>query len=143
MKRATLFLAPLLLLSFMGVQPAAARGFKVIVNRQCDVTSLSKKQVSRLFLKKVKSWDNDLRVLPVDLPLDSSARESFSKEVLGKAPVAVKAYWQQRVFSGRDVPPPEKDSDATVEAFVRTNPGAIGYVSADANVHGVKVVTIE
>jgi len=143
MKRISLFLLPLLALLFAGARPAQADEFKVIVNSQLNVTSLTKKEVSRLFLKKVKSWDNDVKVMPVDLPIDAPARESFSKVVLGKDPGAVKAYWQQRVFSGRDVPPPERDSDASVAEFVRNNPGAIGYVSANANVSGVTVITVQ
>lgn len=142
MKRMILLLVPILLLSFMSIPSAKTTGFKVIVNPDTDVTSLTKKQVSRLFLKKVKTWDNDLNVVPVDLPSSADAREIFSKQVHGKSVNAVQAYWQQRVFSGRDVPPPEKESDASVVEFVRNNPGAIGYVSADADVRGVKVIAV-
>jgi len=142
MKRLIILLAPILLLSFMSIPSAKTTGFKVIVNPDTDVSSLTKKQVSRLFLKKVKTWDNDVKVVPVDLPSMADVRGEFSKEIHGKSVSAVKAYWQQRVFSGRDVPPPEKESDASVVAFVRNNPGAIGYVSEDADVRGVKVVAV-
>ena len=47
------------------------------------------------------------------------------------------------MFSGRDVPPLEKDSDASVINFARNNPGAIGYVSENAKVNGVRVVIIK
>jgi len=137
-----ILLVPVLLLSFMSIPSAQTTGFKIIVNQGTDITSLTKKQVSRLFLKKVKTWDDDLKVAPVDLPSTADVRGIFSKEIHGKSVSAVKAYWQQRVFSGRDVPPPEKESDASVVAFVRNNPGAIGYVSEDADVRGVKVVAI-
>ena len=70
-------------------------------------------------------------------------RGSFSKAIHGKSVSAVKAYWQQRVFSGRDVPPLEKDSDASVVNYVRNNPGAIGYVSENADVRGVRVIVID
>ena len=142
MKRMTILLVPILLLSFMGMASAKTTGFKIIVNQDSDVTSLTKKQVSRLFLKKAKTWDNDLKVAPVDLPSGTDARGNFSKEIHGKSVAAVKAYWQHRVFSGRDVPPPEKESDDSVVAFVRNNPGAIGYVSENADLRGVKVVAV-
>ena len=129
------------MLSFMGMASAKTTGFKVIVNQDSDVTSLTKKQVSRLFLKKVKTWENDLKVTPVDLPSGSDARGSFSKAIHGKPVSAVKAYWQHRVFAGR-CSPPERASDASVVEFVSTNPGAIGYVSENAKVGGVKVIVI-
>jgi hypothetical protein len=40
------------------------------------------------------------------------------------------------------VPPPEKDDDAAVLAFVRHNRGAIGYVSAHAPMTGVKTIMV-
>jgi ABC-type phosphate transport system substrate-binding protein len=143
MKRMIILLVPMLLLSFLGMPSAKTQGFKVIVNTNSDISSLSKREVSRLFLKKDKSWDNDLAVTPVDLPGAADARVAFSRAIHGKTVSAVRAYWQQKVFSGRDVPPLERDSDASVVAFVRNNPGAIGYVSDDADVHGVKVINIE
>jgi len=52
-------------------------------------------------------------------------------------------YWQQQIFSGKDVPPSNKSSDDDVIAFVKSNPGAIGYVSGSAAVAGVKVVAVK
>ena len=71
-------------------------------------------------------------------------RQSFSQAVLGKAPAAVRSYFQQLLFSGRGVPPVEKGSDADVLAFVRANPGGVGYVSAATPTgDGVKVLKLE
>ena len=53
------------------------------------------------------------------------------------------AYWQTLVFSGRDVPPVVRHSDEEVLSFVRTQPGAVGYVSAGASTEGVRVLTLE
>jgi ABC-type phosphate transport system substrate-binding protein len=143
MKRTIILLVPILLLAFLGTPTAKTQGFKVIVNSSTDISSLSKREVSRLFLKKVKTWDNDLKVSPVDLSSKDEARQMFSKEIHGKSVSAIEAYWQQRVFSGRDVPPPERSSDASVVDFVRHNPGAIGYVSETADVRGVRVIDVQ
>ncbi len=121
---------------------AQAATFKVIVNNSVSASSLSKKAASDLFLKKTTKWENGAAVLPVDQIDSSSAREGFSKAVHGKTAAAVKSYWNQQIFSGRDVPPVEKKSDAEVLAFVRSTPGAIGYVSDAAAVDGVRVVTV-
>jgi ABC-type phosphate transport system substrate-binding protein len=62
--------------------------------------------------------------------------------VLKRSVAAVKSYWQQKVFSGQNVPPPELDSDQQVVTFVLRNPGAVGYVSSAANVEGVKTLSL-
>ena len=56
---------------------------------------------------------------------------------------AVKLYWQQAVFSGRDVPPPELDSEQEVVRFVLRNPGAIGYVSDGADIGAARALPLK
>ena len=130
---ATLLLLPL---------SASAAPFKVIVNNAVNVSSLSKKEVSDLFMKRAPKWSNGTPVVPVDQSDRSAVRDEFSKTIHGKPTAAVKSYWQQQIFSGRDVPPVEKASDAEVLAMVRSNPGAVGYVDAAADTGGVKVLTV-
>jgi ABC-type phosphate transport system substrate-binding protein len=121
---------------------AESRGYKVIAHPSNPATSLPREQVARYFLKKLTSWPSGAAVMPVDLAKDSPARASFSEGVLEKSVAEVTAYWQQQIFSGRGVPPPEKRTDAEVVAFVESTPGAIGYVSEAAAVGGAKVIRI-
>ena len=124
--------------------PAASQqsGYAVIVNEANSVATLSAEEVSKIFFKKTHRWTNGQDVVPVDLPESAPAREAFSAAVHGKSVGAVRAYWQQQIFSGRAVPPAEKPSDEQVVAFVRATPGAIGYVSAGASLSGVKRVQV-
>jgi ABC-type phosphate transport system substrate-binding protein len=122
---------------------ASAAGYKVIVNNANETTSLAKKELSQLFMKKTAKWGNGTPVVAVDQTEKSPARERFTQEVHGKSVAAVKSYWQQQIFSGRDVPPVEKNSDAQVVAFVKQNAGAVGYVGETADTAGVKVVGVQ
>ena len=121
---------------------APAAGLKVIVNNAVQVDGLSKRETSDLFLKKTPRWTNGVAVVAIDQSDRSPVREEFSKTVHGKPAAAIKSYWQQQIFSGRDVPPVEKASDSEVVAAVRANPGAVGYVDGAADTAGVKVVPI-
>lgn len=122
--------------------PAAARAQTVVVNAANSTASLSSAQVQAIFLKKVKSFPNGAAATPVDQ--SGALRNTFSQKFLGKGASAVQAYWQQQIFSGAGVPPAEKAGDDAVLAFVRSNPGAIGYVSAGAALgSGVKAVTVQ
>jgi hypothetical protein len=49
---------------------------------------------------------------------------------------------QQRIFAGRGLPPPELESDEAVLRYVRSRPGAVGYVSERAELGGVKVLGV-
>jgi len=119
-----------------------ANGVRVIVNSSNPTTTISKANVSRLFLKKAKKWEHGTAVHAVDQKASSSIREAFSRFVHGKSASANKAYWQKQIFTGRGVPPPEKATDSQVVAYVKRHAGAIGYVSSRADIGGVKVVKV-
>ena len=132
-----------LLVSLSWHAAASAAGYKVIVNSSNGTSSLAKKDLSQLFMKKTPKWSDGTPVVAVDQTEKASVRERFTQEVHGKSVAAVKSYWQQQIFSGREVPPVEKSSDAQVVAFVKQNAGAIGYVGESADTAGVKVVGVQ
>ncbi len=117
--------------------------FQVVVNAKNPEVEMAAAKIDRMFLKKLKRWDHGERVLPVDLEAKSSIRKAFTKSVHGKSVTAIKSFWQRMIFSGRDVPPVEKQSEKDVLDFVGANPGAIGYVAAETALgDGVKQLTI-
>jgi len=116
--------------------------YKVIVNASNPVTWVKKSELAAMFLKKSDSWPTGALVVPVDQPERAAVRQSFSRDVIGKPPAAVKSYWNQLVFSGRSVPPPEKLTDDEVIRFVQNTPSAVGYVSATKKTKGVKVLMV-
>jgi ABC-type phosphate transport system substrate-binding protein len=137
--RALLLLLPILATA---APLPAADSFTVIVNAANPVAVLPAAEVSRMFLKRSPHWQNGTRVNAVDLPEDAAARDAFSRAVHGKSASAIKAYWQKMIFSGREVPPPEK-ATAEVIAFVRGDIGAIAYVPAGTVLgDGVKALKV-
>jgi ABC-type phosphate transport system substrate-binding protein len=131
-----------LLLAMLLPAATAAADYVVVVHSSNPVSSLTKAETSRLFLRSATLWPNGEHVKPVDLAKGSPARAAFTKEILGRSMGAIDQYWTQSVFSGRAIPPPEKRSDAEAVAYVRENPGAIGYVAAGASTDGVKRVAV-
>ncbi len=121
---------------------ADAVGFCLIVNQETPVTSASTNEIADWFLKRTTRWSDGELVRAVDLRPDASARRAFSEQVLKRSVSAVRNYWQQRIFSGRDVPPPELDSDEAVIRYVASHRGAIGYVSQCVQASGIKVLKV-
>jgi hypothetical protein len=112
--------------------PAPDPGYVVVVHAANPSSALPREQVARLFLRKVKRWPSGADAEPVDLAPAAPARDAFTRHVLGKSVASVRAYWQQRIFSGAEVPPPEKAAEADALEFVRTHPAGVGYVSPAA-----------
>jgi ABC-type phosphate transport system substrate-binding protein len=133
----------LLLSTLATAKSAQAQDFKVIVNSANSTSSLSAAEASKIFLKEAAKFPNGTSASPVDLSKSSPVRAAFSKSVVGRPVGAIESYWQQQIFSGKDVPPSAKSSDDEVIAFVKANPGGIGYVSAGASTAGVKVIDVK
>jgi ABC-type phosphate transport system substrate-binding protein len=114
----------------------------VIVHPDNPIQSLRRDEVSRLFLKKITRWSDGRAAAPVDLVESAPARNAFSRDVHQRSPAAIKKYWQQMVFSGESAPPPEVATEADVLALVRSDPAAIGYVSDEAVLRGVKILDV-
>lgn len=103
--------------------------FQLVVHPGSRSSVLTRDFVAQAFLKRVTRWPDDSAIHPVDLRPDSPTRRAFSERVLARSVSAVRSYWQQRIFSGRDLPPPELDSDDAVLRYVVNTAGAIGYVA--------------
>jgi ABC-type phosphate transport system substrate-binding protein len=119
-----------------------APSYEMIVNPSNPTTSVDREFLASAFLKKTTEWPSGEVIRPVDLPQSSPVRRRFSDEVLHRSVSEVKSYWQQRIFSGRDVPPPELDTDDQVVTYVLRHAGAVGYVSAEAALNGTKVLEV-
>jgi len=138
-------LAALLTVALIAAAWAAAAqppGFRVITNPSNAALSVERAFLADAFLKKTTRWPDDEPIYPVDQGPDSGVRQRFSEQVLRRSVFAVRSYWQQRIFAGRGLPPPELESDDAVLRYVRSRPGAVGYVSDRAELGGVKVLSV-
>jgi ABC-type phosphate transport system substrate-binding protein len=129
------------LVATVSAEPRPA--YVVIVHPKSAVGALERRFVEDAFLKKATRWADGRPIRPVDQGAESPVRRRFSEEVLNRSVAAVKGYWQQKIFSGRDVPPPEVEGDKEAVRYVLKNEGAIGYVSAGTHVGAARIVVLE
>jgi ABC-type phosphate transport system substrate-binding protein len=137
--RRVLFVAALVLCA----GPARSQSnYQVIVPASTPGAQIKREMLRSIFLGELTRWTDGTPVRAVDQSLRSPVRATFCESALGQSPSALNAYWSQRVLSGRVSPPPVKSSVDEVLAFVRSNAGAIGYVSAGTAPEGVKVLKV-
>lgn len=116
--------------------------FRVIAHPENPARSIDREVLAKMFLKEVTRWDDGEAVHPVDLRGDSEVRSKFCDAIIRRSLAAVRSYWQQRIFSGRGVPPPEVESDAEAVRYVLKYRGSVGYVSAHADIGKAKTLTV-
>lgn len=123
--------------------PGQDVGYQVVVHKSNAVNRLTRDQVSRIFLRQLTFWENRQHVLPVDQRPDSPARRTFTQQIHHRTIASVQTWWQQQIFTGGEVPPPERASDSDVLDYVRKYPSAIGYIRAGVPVGAdLKIVAV-
>jgi hypothetical protein len=117
-------------------------GYKVIVHPENPATAVDRDFLRDAYLKRAGDWSTGETIRPVDLPASFPARQRFTRDVLRKTPAQLTTYWNQQIFSGKAVPPPEAESPADVISYVLANRGAVGYVPANVDPGRAKVIEV-
>ena len=118
----------------------AQAGVVVVMSSKSDIDSLSRAQVSQIFLAKSDALPNGRVARPIDQAEGAAVRNEFYEKVVGKDAAQMKAYWSQLTFTGKAQPPRKVSGDAAVKAALAENPAAVGYISDGAVDGSVKVV---
>jgi ABC-type phosphate transport system substrate-binding protein len=118
----------LLLLSLIG--STATADVVAIVSSKSAISSLSKSQVTDIFLGKVSRFPNGSVAIPFDLAENLPERSEFYEKLVGKSPAQIKAYWSRIIFTGRGEPPKTVSSDVQMKKRIAEDPNAIGYIDS-------------
>jgi ABC-type phosphate transport system substrate-binding protein len=129
----------LLILGILWTLSGQAGGLLVIASTQVPDVNISVKQLADIYTLKRNFWADQTQVVPVNREASSVEREKFSEAVFNLSPLELAEYWDRLRFQGK-LPPLVQISDQAVLGFVRSVPGAIGYINANQVPTGVKIL---
>lgn len=109
----------------MAAQAHAAGGVVVIGN--ANLAGLDASTLEKVYTGKVIEVGG-VSVTAVNANSGSAVRTRFLKAYLNQDDDKYTAYWVVRRYIGKGVSPRELPSSAAIISFVRSTPGAIGYV---------------
>jgi len=126
------------------VPTQAGEGFVVVVNQANPLGSMSRAELSKVFLKRATTWPGGVAAVPYDLSGASATRKAFTQGVHGKPLWVVVAFWQQEIASGRTQPPVVCPTEEAALEAVSHDAGGVAYVSEGLTFPpGVKVLSLE
>jgi ABC-type phosphate transport system substrate-binding protein len=114
-----------------------------VVSSKSAITTLSKAQLTDIFLGKTNRFPNGTPAVPIDQAEGSSARDEFYEKIAEKSAAQVKAHWSKIIFTGRGQPPKTVPDSIALRKLVCDNPAAIGYLDAKLVDDTLKVVTLK
>jgi ABC-type phosphate transport system substrate-binding protein len=112
----------------------------VVVSATSTVDSMTKDQVSDIFLNKSSSFPGVGKVVAVDQMNGSREWIDFYKKVTGMSRSQLNSYRAKLIFSGRGLPPKQLLDSNEVKKSVSSNPDQVGYIAEESVDSSVKVV---
>lgn len=122
--------AALFLLLFYTVWAQAEEGIAVVISQQSPVKQLSRDDISALYMGNLPSDPASQALVPLDLT-DSTARDTFYQQLLGRSRNQMRAYWARMVFTGKGKPPKTFTPQEVLQALT-DDPQRIAYLPRSA-----------
>jgi hypothetical protein len=111
----------------------------VVAHAKSDIAAVDQATLKKLFLGKTAKI-NGSKVRAVNLPDSHALKIEFDTKVVGKDPSKMKAYWANRIFTGKGKPLDQVSSEENMVVWLAENKDGIGYVGADAINSKLKVL---
>lgn len=115
----------------------------VVVSADNPVETLSRAQLTDIYLGRLNHFPNGDAVVPIDQRESSPAHDEFYTRYLGQSPAQIKAHWSKLIFTGRGQPPRAVSGGAAAAELVAGHPNAIGYLDAELVDERLQVVSVE
>jgi ABC-type phosphate transport system substrate-binding protein len=127
----------LVLLTFIAGQALAAGG--VVVIGDARLARLDPLTLEKVYTGRIIEVDG-IPVTAVNANSGSTIRNRFLQVYLNQDEDKYTAHWTVRRYIGKGTPPRELSSSAEVINFVKSTPGAIGYIDEAEVPPGVNVL---
>jgi ABC-type phosphate transport system substrate-binding protein len=137
-------IAPLLCGLVMSLWPLAVRAeLVVVVSAHNPLKSLSRAELSDIYLGPMQRLPNGERIVPIDQKDSAPAYEEFYGAYLGRSLAQITAHWSKLIFTGRGQPPRAVPDGGAAADIVAQNPQAIAYLDRALVDERLRIVPIE
>ena len=142
MKRETtiiLFAVILLYASTLGF----AKSYAVIIHPDNPVQTLTAKELKMIFLGDRTTWP-DGQPFKIAALKNGEVHKEFLRDMVKLSPMKFAIYWKQKIFTGTTpgIHISFFKSEDKLKEYVKNNPTAIGYISADSVDDTIKEIKI-
>lgn len=141
-------IVPLFALALLDCLPlcsaAAGAELAVVVNKATTIETITSADLHSMFLGDKPKWPDGKKVTPVQTPAGSAEGVLLLKVVCRMSDAALKRYYMQAAFTGKEISPPlEVPSAGALKLFVARTPGAIGCILASDVDPSVTVLKVD
>ena len=114
----------------------------IIVHKSNPLSSISKEELSNIFLGKKVLWESGSRIVAGMISTDNDQIKGFLKRICNKSVKRFNAHWMKFIFSGSGIRPQEFSSSMNASYFVGSHKNSIAIVDAPIKSNNVKILKI-
>jgi len=104
-----------------------ANNLVVIVSKDSNIHTISKKELSKIFLSKTRKLPNGEKSFLVESN-DKEIQSRFYKEISNKNENQLRKYWTKMIFTGKGQPPKKMNTISEIIKYVANTKNAISYI---------------
>lgn len=124
---------------FLSINSLANNDFVVAVSKKSTINQLSKNDIAKLFLSKIKSFPNGEKAITIEIN-NKESQINFYKELTNKNEKQLSKYWAKMIFTGRGIPPKKLEKESELIEFIAKNKNAITYIKRKYLSKDLKIV---
>jgi hypothetical protein len=113
---------------FLALSTGARAGAIVVVGSSSG--SLTRDELRDIYFQNGGRLSGGQAVIPLDYKVDNPLREQFYEKAFSRNQVQMKAYWAQRIFTGKGNPPQALDNVKEAASLIsEKHENFIGYMN--------------
>ena len=125
---------------FVLFPPPVSAAVTVIGNQSLGAAGeIDKNILARIYTGRAVQISG-ISVKPVNMNAGDLARSDFIRDILQQSDDDYISYWIVRRAIGKGTPPVELNTVREMVDYVRSTPGAVGYIDTSQTVSGVKIL---
>jgi hypothetical protein len=129
------------LLLFACAHNVAWADILIIANHQAEIASLSHAELQAIYLSQAATWPNGMDV-KLTILTEGGPHQEFCQKFLSKSVPQHTRHLRRLLYTGKALPPVNFNTSSAVINYIRTTPGALGFIAEQTPPKGVIVVTI-
>ncbi|MEW8535839.1 MAG: hypothetical protein AB2569_09240 [Candidatus Thiodiazotropha endolucinida] len=111
----------------------------VVVPADSPIDSLSKQEVSNLFLSKTNRLADGKKAILIEVR-DNRLRDTFYRLISNKTPTQLKFYWTTLIFTGKGKPPRSFPGKQEMIEYMKRHATTISYLESSEITPEMKIV---
>ena len=112
----------------------------LVGNANLSADQLNHSLVSKIYLGRAFSLPDGTPVMPIERNKHDPIKKEFHQKLHSRSLNQLNSYWSRLIFTGRNPPPAEVESDEDVLQLVKHQATLVGYIRSENLTPDVKVL---